>query len=132
MAYSSQEVQYGLLEPEWDFSGYAPNDVPRDFPNDALASLIVPRAFINEGVGQFLYDTPRHIAEAPRGNFWYRWLTPSQALFIIPSNTAYFGSPSAPIYHDTYNMAAAQSGGDYFVGQSPTTGVYSGVDDGCN
>lgn len=127
---------YGFLEPEWGFSGYAPNIVPYD----VSAGGIAPVANAYEFRWGAMYPGPRYIIEAPkpRNESFLGWPTASQAYFIIPANAKYYGLAawSQPAYQsniaaDAQQIASTFNAGGSFLGGTPTVGIYTGSDDAC-
>src|SRR5260221_9971850 len=85
------------------------------------------------------FPMPTRIYEAPKGSFMGNknegyWPTPSQALFIIPSNTQYYGTSRQPPSAGTnatghVRQDVSLTNAQYHFGQAPTTGIYTGLDD---
>lgn len=130
-------ILYGLLEPQWDFSAEAPNDVPRDMPDSNTAATLVHQEYYV--LPSYNYPQPTRIYEAPRGVFMGEvgqgyWPTPSQALFIIPADTLYHGTSFQPPSSGSnktghVNQPVSYTNPQYIYGQAPTTGIYTGTDE---
>lgn len=126
-------VGYNFPEPQWGFMGSAPNNVPYDVNAADELGLVkrLNRTHFRAGIP---YAEPDVIGERGiRQPAYQGWLTATEALFVghAAGDTLFRQAPPAPYYTDNYNQAVSGISGQYVVGQAPTTGLYTGIEDEC-
>src|SRR5579885_3717930 len=79
-----------------------------------------------------VYATPAVIEEAPAPgpfsmSFWRDYL--DRRIPFGRNTVAYVDAPGGPTRRDPYGTHNYQLSGDYVVGQAPTQGIYTGVEE---